>query len=993
MNGNRRPPTSPSYPISPCSYHYSNPSEDPSPSTGTRYIPQMAIMPGPDPRPLLISRSPLSGLSVRRAVFDLVFEVLKDATFLAQRKLELLSLPQIPLDAAGTKRLAFEVALNPPSERYTQDEDDKVATGKRAISEFMDNPNKTEFSKGSPLSTNFILFEKGENFATILSKIELNCSYEQALAWNWDLMANCRQADNVVDRAILERVNSHHQLYCVCHAGTTHGGLLDFHPREFVNDEVYNVFTDPIAGHSAISVSSPCKHLLRPIDREDRVRATAYRVCNFEQLPTGRCLFTLLVKANGGGSVPVWVLNHYSKNFALYTTDLQQYFQKLRGLGELTVHDGVVLAETCMLRVENEKARANEQEICPFHVRINELFTKYRALRELGLLNPAASSMMTACVRNKFAKAPDVYSTLAKLNQADGTNIGRGLALALITNTLPETGVDEWIHRYPALQELDRKYTFFRPMMTILAKRIMQSSNSGAKYRACSGAALSLMDMYSDLMMAYRFYMAGQIFFARFIITTVFSNTFMQLLIVYAQNRKMGKSHLLLELAMTICQMKPAFDAVRVSTGAKQDPLQVWDAEKEMVLSRATEIVFESVPSGVLQIYAALQAHERDNVAMWSILMSASCTAFGGTVISWDFDVSPLKRKMTPIFYGYIKNDPTSRTLTFLVMFTITLCHVLMKTLSAALLMSISKVWMMWYLVGDIFCYMMFKIMRCDFRYCFNVPGVLGLLVSFFIRLVVKILIDYTCCFQFRHCYDTGGLLFCILILQNQVCCFVIAYAYLNWSGDTGDVGVFNKTKIMDTTDLDFLNATNATDIVNLSNNNTDTAVSPSNKTPSGVLWSFLSSLLLLFYLSLTAFIVLIEKKYLYTFVSTGTGPGFAVGVYHSSTTDETKMDIFSHHPVYYESISEELKVYVNQNWDEWIKDMPEWFNANLICNIPDEYIPAAEVTRLDRESVGGRRRKSSVADAMGFGGTGGGGGERKGSKVFPDPKDRRVND
>ena len=32
-----------------------------------------------------------------------------------------------------------------------------------------------------------------------------------------------------------------------------------------------------------------------------------------------------------------------------------------------------------------------------------------------------------------------------------------------------------------------------------------------------------------------------------------------------------------------------------------------------------------------------------------------------------------------------------------------------------------------------------------------------------------------------------------------------------------------------------------------------------------------------------------------------------------------------------------------------------------MIAEIPDEYIPSAEVKRLDRESVGGKRRKSSV--------------------------------
>ena len=88
---------------------------------------------------------------------------------------------------------------------------------------------------------------------------------------------------------------------------------------------------------------------------------------------------------------------------------------------------------------------------------------------------------------------------------------------------------------------------------------------------------------------------------------------------------------------------------------------------------------------------AFVQADGRDNVTLGSIFVSASSTPFAGMVISWDYDVSPFKRKMSLNFHGYIKNNPTSRTLTFFVMFTITLCHVLMKTLSAALLMSVNK--------------------------------------------------------------------------------------------------------------------------------------------------------------------------------------------------------------------------------------------------------------------------------------------------------------
>jgi len=152
------------------------------------------------------------------------------------------------------------------------------------------------------------------------------------------------------------------------------------------------------------------------------------------------------------------------------------------------------------------------------------------------------------------------------------------------------------------------------------------------------------------------------------------------------------------------------------------------------------------------------------------------------------------------------------------------------------------------YLVGDIGSYMLLKIMRCDFRYWSNVP----IVASFFLRIVDKVMIDYTCCFQLRHCYQAGG-----------GCCSSVSLSRTNYlaslsptrtlSGSGDVVGVFtttNNTNSTDTSDMaDFINATY-----------TAVFASPNN-IPADVLLSFLSSLLLLFYLAAIAFVILIERK------------------------------------------------------------------------------------------------------------------------------------
>ena len=54
------------------------------------------------------------------------------------------------------------------------------------------------------------------------------------------------------------------------------------------------------------------------------------------------------------------------------------------------------------------------------------------------------------------------------------------------------------------------------------------------------------------------------------------------------------------------------------------------------------------------------------------------------------------------------------------------------------------------------------------------------------------------------------------------------------------------------------------------------------------------------------------------------------------------------------------------------MKDKPDWFDESLVRSIPDEFIPKAEVKRMDRESKVEVRRKSGVGNALGFGGGGG---------------------
>ena len=93
----------------------------------------------------------------------------------------------------------------------------------------------------------------------------------------------------------------------------------------------------------------------------------------------------------------------------------------------------------------------------------------------------------------------------------------------------------------------------------------------------------------------------------------------------------------------------------------------------------------------MLQI-TALFKYMRENdgnyskAALGSIIVSACTTGFTAATISFDFDVSPNRRRDEPAFYGYIPDSAGRRTAIFFCMIMNGALLLLLRTLSTALL-------------------------------------------------------------------------------------------------------------------------------------------------------------------------------------------------------------------------------------------------------------------------------------------------------------------
>ena len=104
-----------------------------------------------------------------------------------------------------------------------------------------------------------------------------------------------------------------------------------------------------------------------------------------------------------------------------------------------------------------------------------------------------------------------------------------------------------------------------------------------------------------------------------------------------------------------------------------------------------------------------------------------------------------------------------------------------------------------------------------------------------------------------------------------------------------------------------------------------------------------------------------IKRKYWNTFYSSETGRQNTVAYFNDNDDDQTRMTVFTSHPDLWSDIKDDVKAFTLANWARWEAEKPTWFNANFKALVPDEYIPKAALDELNRQSVGGQRRRSSV--------------------------------
>jgi hypothetical protein len=414
---------------------------------------------------------------------------------------------------------------------------------------------------------------------------------------------------------------------------------------------------------------------------------------------------------------------------------------------------GKLLGEQLLVALSFRKKEMTKEEAVRSFIRKNYI------LRQAAEKYVFVTPMLCAVVKNKLCKLRKVESRAAELGEKEGREIGESLARSLAINTQPVAAVDAFILNFPALQELDEEYDWFRPMLETISYRLLEEVPWGLKLRVIVGAITSMADLLTDVYVTYMFLSDEKYGYFKASLASLVVSIGIQMFTVWGQNRKLGMKRVLMDWFPILIGFKPAVDAYRVATGEKQEAGQATNALTEMSVMKIIEMFAEAIPGVVIQLMAIATSEKDIADAAWvSLIVSALTTGFASATISYDYDTDPLRREQMPDFYGFVPENPTKRSIIFVTMTFFSAGMLMIRCMTIVVLGLLGGKWVSLYVGADLGLYLLVKVLRGDFWYWVPLGGNAEIVSSIVARVLFKVVTDFTSIVQYRHPLDVGGM-------------------------------------------------------------------------------------------------------------------------------------------------------------------------------------------------------------------------------------------
>jgi len=527
---------------------------------------------------------------------------------------------------------------------------------------------------------------------------------------------------------------------------------------------------------------------------------------------------------------------------------------------------------------------------------------------------------------------PTCNVTLSEVSAKDLQAVASGLHFFLATEASEENAVTKFLKHYPSMKELEEKYSNFEEGLLMYCSRLLSDQSKFAKAKLFAVAALSIGDMFTDILMIFEYFKSGDDKYGWAALACVLVNLSCTSILTYLNNRALTKRKQLKEQFFVWTLIKPGVNAWRVANNSEHEEGHIMHALNELSFDKGIELISEAIPGSVIQLAAIMNAgiSNTSRNAAFSFAFSVFTSAFTSAMLSWDWDNNKEQRRLVPWFYGYIPSKLSSKIIVAMSLYCLAMSNLITRSFSCVVLYLSGGVSTAFMVLGAELClYLVIKTARQDFWYWLPVYGAPGLFISLMVRVMAKLLADWTAVVQFRHPLDVGGAYFTSSL--------ALTIAIGMWTALRYDKEVVEKEEAaMD----------NAT-VVKL-----------------------MASMCAGIFVSYSVFLANINKNYLHTFFSLKTGNEQTRSLFTDNEEDERRFKILTKNKHLWKArIGKEVEEWLNLRLPLWLDEELDWFNEQKMSMIEEEMIHDAEVKRrVMTKNVKGiieERRNSSVIGAF----------------------------
>ena len=334
------------------------------------------------------------------------------------------------------------------SRRYTPEEVEilKIGNGRFSV---LDGGGGKYLKMVSTLTKAKLLYKPGDKHAVGWASTTVRASSQEAMAFVWDTEARCKARPDDLEKSVEEEPNQHNKLVYNCKETPN---IID--DRDFLGRAIWRR-----KGDASFEIVTAPETSGKRGPRLKTVRAEYPSAMKITWVSEQETRLEYVIQPSFGGQAEArfaWIFRRYMGSNLARVTEVQEYFQGLRGLSEYDEVDGVAVGN--LLLSETKQEKHHEKGETRVETRVRALFVKNKGLKELGEKHRSLQALIAKVAANKLRPAGDSKVKLGNMTEKDANVIGGALASCIAANLTAPAAVDEWILRYPAMGELEREY-------------------------------------------------------------------------------------------------------------------------------------------------------------------------------------------------------------------------------------------------------------------------------------------------------------------------------------------------------------------------------------------------------------------------------------------------------------------------------------------------------------------------------------------------------